>query len=220
LKIDAKDPRPAFARRLHSALSILIIAETVALLPLATLGLLAAGSWNGLIIMFAVDVCALPVTVVLVMIVIVIFGDGLVFPYPIPSREEQERFRHDLRGRSPMTDDEFYERFYAGSLHLKSLVCGVRSLLIEQFDRRVARCHPNECLFALIPIEGINDLISELEFALEFRSSDGVAGSGPADGPHPFIHTIDDWLRYVERHLKTPIDEIDSAHAWGNVRES
>jgi hypothetical protein len=206
---DAGDPRPVLVRWLHPALSILIIAETLALLPLATFGLFWAGDWNGPINTFVVDVCALPVTLVSVMIVTHIYGDGVVLPSPVPSEAEQRRFRRELGGRPPMTDDEFYEQFYEGTSHPKSLVCVVRSLLIEYIDRRVARCRHDESLFSLIDVNEIEDLIWELESWFQIRSSDFAAGS--ADEPHPLNRTIDDWLCHVERHLSKATDEIDTA---------
>ena len=109
---------------------------------------------------------------------------------PLLPSAESRAFRQELKCRPAWTDEEFYDRFYAGSGIPRDIPARIRRCLME-FDRLAERVVPTDRL-PLLPI------IEELDYADVLESVGEELGVALAEADYPAVDgTLDNLIRLV-----------------------
>ena len=204
---DPNDPQPAKyasgsdSRRRLIALSLILLTALAGIVA-ALIWFLAPFRNDGIAIAFAVAgvfvVYGIPVCL-FVIVKWLLYGEPPELSlFPLLSSRQERKFRRKLRARPRLTDDEFYDAFYAGSRIPKQLPVQLRTWLQEEIGINFA---------GLQPTDNLSSACGDLDWADIFDSINDDFGVAIC------LESIDQFDGTFDSLLKLMIASTPQAHS-------
>ena len=125
------------------------------------------------------------------------------------SFRHERAFARTIRQRIDLSDDEFYERFYAAADIPREVPVKARTALGEVFDLPRERLRPDDD-FALYDDVDLADVIYRIEWSLAFQGGEHDWTKMPDGSLNSIVHYVA--ARYAKRHAVADLGQSSSSN--------